>query len=97
MVQGSPVVEAERLNRPSSLNTFGGAGTKLVARPDILYKEDPIMLARELAARERKFNVAPAYSCSGHLSTSAKRRCRRGKLLFPKVTNLFGSSLPAGV
>jgi hypothetical protein len=37
-------------------------GTKTVARPELQYAEDPEMLARELAARERKFNVAPAYN-----------------------------------
>jgi hypothetical protein len=39
----------------------GGAG-KPVPRPEILYRDDPEMLARELKARERKFNVAPAYN-----------------------------------
>jgi hypothetical protein len=37
-------------------------GTKPVHRPEIVYKDDPEMLARERAARERKFNVAPAYN-----------------------------------
>ena len=37
-------------------------GTKTVPRPEHQYAEDPEMLARELAARERKFNVAPAYN-----------------------------------
>ncbi len=58
----APVVSPERLQRGHSLMTPGGAGTKQVARPDILYKHDPEMLKRELAARERKFNVAPAYN-----------------------------------
>lgn len=60
-----PVVSEDRLNRGSSLKDFGGAGTKPVARPDILYKDDPEMLARELKARERKFATAPAYNKGG--------------------------------
>ena len=42
-----------------------GAGTKPVPRPDILYRDDPEMLARELKARERKFATAPAYNKGG--------------------------------
>lgn len=42
-----------------------GSGTKPVHRPDILYRENPEMLQRELAARERKFNVAPAFNKGG--------------------------------
>jgi hypothetical protein len=42
-----------------------GVGGKSVPRPEILYRDDPEMLARELAARERKFNVAPAYNKGG--------------------------------
>jgi hypothetical protein len=41
------------------------AGTKTVLRPEHTYADDPEMLARELAARERKFNVAPAYNKGG--------------------------------
>ena len=62
VVVNAPVVAADRLNRPPSLITPGGAGTKPVARPDILYKDAPDMLSRELVARQRKFNVAPAYN-----------------------------------
>jgi hypothetical protein len=65
VVVSAPVVSEDCLNRPPSLMTFGGAGTKPVARPDILYKDDPIMLARELKARERKFATAPAYNKGG--------------------------------
>ena len=39
-----------------------GGGTKEVHRPEILYRDDPELLARELAARQRKFNTAPAYN-----------------------------------
>lgn len=39
-----------------------GSGTKEVARPDILYRDNPEMLHRELAARERKFAIAPMYN-----------------------------------
>lgn len=51
--------------RPQSLGTFGGVGGKPVIRPDVLYKDDPELLQRELKARERKFNVAPAYNKGG--------------------------------
>jgi hypothetical protein len=36
-----------------------------VTSPELLYKDDPEMLARELKARERKFNTAPAYNKGG--------------------------------
>lgn len=42
-----------------------GSGTKPVPRPEIQYRENPEMLKRELIARERKFNVAPAYNKGG--------------------------------
>lgn len=61
-----------------------GATGKTVARPEHLYRDDPEMLARELKARERKFNVAPAYNKGGdvyvteeelanHLATNKRR------------------------
>jgi len=62
VVPASPVVLEDRLYRHPSLNTFGGSGTKPVARPNIMYKDDPEMLARELAARQVKHNTAPAYN-----------------------------------
>lgn len=48
--------------RPASFAAFKGGGTLKVARPEQQYHDDPEMLARELAARQRKFNVAPAYN-----------------------------------
>jgi len=42
-----------------------GGGTKEVLRPEITYKDDPEMLARELAARQIKHNTAPAYNKGG--------------------------------
>ena len=39
-----------------------GGGTKEVHRPELIYRDNPELLARELAARQRKFNVAPAYN-----------------------------------
>lgn len=48
--------------RPASFEAFKGGGTKAVARPEIQYADNPEMLERELKARERKFNVAPAYN-----------------------------------
>lgn len=65
VVVSAPVVRAGAIDRPPSLMTPGGAGTKPVARPDILYKDNPSMLSRELEARARKFNVAPAYNKGG--------------------------------
>jgi hypothetical protein len=39
-----------------------GSGTKAVPRPELTYRDNPEMLERELIARQRKFNVAPAYN-----------------------------------
>lgn len=39
-----------------------GSGTKAVPRPELTYRNNPEMLERELIARQRKFNVAPAYN-----------------------------------
>lgn len=50
---------------PKSFEAFKGGGTVKVARPEIEYADDPEMLERELAARQRKFNVAPAYNKGG--------------------------------
>lgn len=47
---------------PKSFEAFKGGGTVKVHRPDLEYRDDPEMLERELAARQRKFNVAPAYN-----------------------------------
>ena len=65
VVPATPVVPADRLCKHPSLNSFGGTGGKPVVRPDILYKDDPVMLARELAARGVKHNTAPAYNKGG--------------------------------
>lgn len=46
-------------------SAFVGGGTKSVARPEIQYADNPEMLERELNARKRKFNVAPAYNKAG--------------------------------
>lgn len=62
VVASGPVIAAERLQKGHSLSTIGGAGTKPVARPEIMYKDNPEMLERELKARERKFATAPAYN-----------------------------------
>lgn len=51
--------------KPASLMTFGGVGGKSVARPELQYRDNPEMLERELVARQRKFNVAPAYNKGG--------------------------------
>lgn len=44
-----------------------GSGTKVVARPEIKYHDNPEMLARELAAREVKHNAVPAYNKGGDM------------------------------
>jgi hypothetical protein len=51
--------------RPTSFEAFKGGGTKAVARPEHQYADNPELLERELKARERKFNVAPAYNKGG--------------------------------
>lgn len=64
----SPVVHAPVLREvslPASRTTPGGNGTTSVHRPEILYRDNEELLARELAARQRKFNVAPAYNKAG--------------------------------
>lgn len=64
----SPVVSKPVIRESAkipSLNSFGGTATKAVPRPEIQYKDNQELLQRELAARERKFNVAPAYNKGG--------------------------------
>lgn len=68
----SPVVDgtlvgADRPKVGKSLGEQGGAGTKKVPRPEIMYKDDPELLERELKARERKFATAPAYNKGGSI------------------------------
>ena len=64
-VTDGTLVGADRPKGGTSLGGFGKGGTKKVPRPEILYKEDPELLARELKARERKFATAPAYNKGG--------------------------------
>jgi hypothetical protein len=52
---------SEPLERPKA-KYVKMEGTKKVVRPELLYRDNPEMLARELKARERRFNVAPAYN-----------------------------------
>lgn len=72
-VRINPVVDgAKHIERPQigkSLGGFvsGGAGTKRVHRPEIMYKDNPEMLERELKANERKFATAPAYNKGGDI------------------------------
>lgn len=58
-----PVIEPVREIRKA--NYVIGSGTKPVPRPDILYRDNPEMLERELRARQRKFATAPAYNKGG--------------------------------
>lgn len=48
-----------------SFDAFVGGGTKSVHRPEIMYKDNPEMLEREIQARERKFISAPIYNKGG--------------------------------
>jgi hypothetical protein len=57
-----PTITADRLVRPPSLQTPGGAATKAVPRPEVMYKGNAELIQRERQARERKFNTAPAYN-----------------------------------
>jgi hypothetical protein len=56
----APVAKVEPAVERRSSTSFGVA-TKPVPRPEITYRDNPEMLERELKARERRFNVAPAY------------------------------------
>lgn len=57
--------EMKRVEVNSIISTEQATCTKKVNRPEIVYKDDPEMLERELKARERKFAVAPAYNKGG--------------------------------
>jgi len=57
-----PVIAEHLRNKAPSLISTGGSCTKPVARPEIMYRDNPEMLERELKARERKFCTAPAYN-----------------------------------
>lgn len=48
--------------KSTSFESFKGPTTKPVHRPELLYRDDPEMLERELRARERKFATAPMYN-----------------------------------
>lgn len=50
------------ISQPPKAQFVRDTGTKKVLRPEITYADNPEMLDRELKARERKFNVAPAYN-----------------------------------
>ena len=63
--QVSPVALKTLAHKIPSLQTPGGAATKPVHRPEIMYKDQPDLLERELKARERKFTTAPVYNKGG--------------------------------
>jgi hypothetical protein len=62
-----PSMAEARSSKIQSFCTLGGAATKAVPRPELTYRENPEMLARELIARERKYNVAPSYNKGGDM------------------------------
>lgn len=61
------VIKKEAVRIPNILpgKYVVGSGTKAVARPELLYRDDPEMLERELAARAKRHNAAPAYNKGG--------------------------------
>lgn len=61
VVPQAPIISKDR-GKGISLGSLPTGGTKPVHRPEILYKDNPEMLERELLARQRKFNAAPAYN-----------------------------------
>lgn len=58
-------IPPERTTKLPSRMTPGAAVTKPVIRPEIMYKGDEELIARERAARERRFATAPAYNKGG--------------------------------
>lgn len=62
-----PSMHQARVSKVQSYCTLGGTATKTVPRPEITYRENPEMLARELIARKRKFNAAPSYNKGGDM------------------------------
>jgi hypothetical protein len=56
------VIDPARLIRHPSLGPGVGHAGKQYIDPRIQYRDDPEMLERELAARERKFTAAPLYN-----------------------------------
>jgi hypothetical protein len=56
------VIDPERLVRPPSQGTGVGTAGKAYVDPRVQYKDDPKLAERELAARQRKFTVAPVYN-----------------------------------
>lgn len=54
-------VRGVRADGPSLVTPGGSTGQQYV-NPAVLYKGNEEMLARELRAREKKFNAAPAYN-----------------------------------
>jgi hypothetical protein len=85
VVVTGPVIDQSRVVHIGKAIITPGAGTtKPVARPEIMYKDNPEMLARELAARSVKHNTAPAYNKGGdvfvtqeHLMTQLAGNKRR--------------------
>jgi len=57
--------EREHAKIGKSVMTPGGSTGRKVINPLVQYKEDQEMALRELAARARKFNAAPAYNKGG--------------------------------
>jgi hypothetical protein len=61
------VVDPARLVRPPSLGTGVGTAGRAYVDPRVQYKDDPELAERELAARQRKFTVAPLYNKGGDM------------------------------
>ena len=65
LVVKTQTIDPSRLQKIQSRTTPGISGTVQVHRPELVYRDNPELLERELKARERKFNVAPAYNKGG--------------------------------
>ena len=61
------VIDPERLVRPPSQGTGVGTAGKAYVDPRVQYKDSPELAEREIAARQRKFTVAPLYNKGGDM------------------------------
>lgn len=65
----SPTITRTQI-KGTSVVTPGGSTGRLVVDPRVQYKDNPEMAERELRAREKKFNTAPAYNKGGDVYVS---------------------------
>ncbi len=60
-------IDPSRLQKVKSVISSVDTCTKVVYRPEVTYRDNPEMLERELIARSKKFNTAPAYNKGGDM------------------------------